>query len=66
MAERKQVEIYAEIKRRTAKAVLISDGETEAWLPLSMIEIDTIPDTARDNQARIALPEWLAKDKGLM
>ena len=34
------VEIFAEIKLETSSAVLINDGDTDAWLPKSQIEIE--------------------------
>ncbi|MFA7175904.1 MAG: hypothetical protein WC114_01540 [Smithellaceae bacterium] len=62
-ADRKTVEIFVEIKRRTQKAVLVSDGAVEVWLPLSLIDIEP---GNKYNQATITLPEWLAKEKGLI
>lgn len=48
---------YDEIRLRTAKAVKIFDGQRETWLPLSEIEI---------SEKTIAMPEWLAIEKGLV
>jgi hypothetical protein len=62
-ADRKTVEIFVEIKRRAQKAVLVSDGAVEVWLPLSLIDIEP---GNKYNQADITLPEWLAKEKGLI
>jgi len=62
-ADRKTVEIFVEIKRRAQKAVLVSDGAVEVWLPLSLIDIEP---GNKYNQATITLPEWLAKEKGLI
>ena len=64
-ADRKTVEIFVEIKRRAARAVLVSDGDSEVWLPTSLIDIDT-DTTNKYNQASITMPEWLAKEKGLI
>jgi len=63
MADRRTVEIYVEIKRRAARAVLVSDGVSEVWLPTSLIDIDP---ANKYNQASITMPEWLAKEKGLI
>jgi len=62
-ADRKTVEIFVEIKRRAQKAVLVSDGAVEVWLPLSLIDIEP---GNKYNQATITLPEWLAKEMGLI
>lgn len=63
----------------TGKAVQVSDTGEESravWLPKSQIEIDStgknIPAIKKDGQhsvlpiVSIRLPEWLAKDKGLI
>ena len=60
------IDVSAQLHHRTAKAVLVSsDGERDEaiWLPLSQIEI-TGPD--KHGVVEITLPEWLAKDKGLI
>ena len=63
----------------TGKAVQVSDTGEEAravWLPKSQIEIDStgkkVPAVKKDGQhsilpvVSIRLPEWLAKEKGLV
>ena len=60
------IDLSVQVHRRTERAVLVSDDgdEREAvWLPLSQIEIDG-PD--RKGIATITMPEWLAKDKGMI
>jgi hypothetical protein len=60
------VDIQVYEHARTDKAILVSeDGEKEAavWLPLSQV---TIHDTGRSFIRDIVLPEWLAKEKGLI
>jgi hypothetical protein len=50
----------------TAKAILFSDTADEkdaVWLPKSQIEI---ADGAEPRFVTVTLPEWLAKDKGLI
>ncbi len=50
---------------QTAKAVRVSDDGEDSkavWLPLSQIEIGD----EDGNHIEITLPEWLAKDKGLI
>jgi len=56
------VDISGELKAETAKAVLLFDGTREAWLPKSQIEIER----RADGTVEVTLPEWLAKDKGLI
>lgn len=58
------VDIEVNIKHRTDKAVLVEslDTNTEAWLPLSMIEIDESGRLLVD----ITLPRRLAEEKGLI
>ena len=60
---KKDVDIFAEIKRETPLAILVSDGIQDVWLPKSQVEYDA-PNLY--NQTEITLPEWLAKNKGLI
>lgn len=54
------VDLEGYIAARTGSAVLFSDGQTEAWLPLSQIEID-----GEDEKCTVTCPEWLAIEKEL-
>ena len=66
MTDKAHVEIACEIKRLTAKAVLIHDGAREAWIPFSQIH-DPEPDGLKVGQhTEITIPEWLAGEKGLI
>ena len=60
---KEMVDIFVDIIRETEKALLVTDGVIETWLPKSQIEII---ETYKDNGADIELPEWLAIDKGLV
>ena len=51
------------IVQETDKAILFDDGRHEAWLPRSRIEI--IP-TKHGGAVIVVMPEWLAKNKGLL
>lgn len=64
MGRNELVDIEVNIKHRTEKAVLVEslDTNTEAWLPLSMIEIDESGRLLVD----ITLPRSLAEEKGLI
>lgn len=56
------IDLSVIVKHRTAKAVLVDHGgEEPCWLPLSQIEIE-----GEDGNATVTLPEWLAKDKGMI
>ena len=58
------IDIEVCIHYETDKAILVSiDGEKEnsKWLPKSQIEIHK-----EGNKTEITLPEWLAKDRGLI
>ena len=56
------IDITGEIRARTDRAVLLFDGMREVWLPLSQIEIDG----DRPGVVEVAMPEWLALEKGLI
>lgn len=53
------VDIAGELRRETDKAFLIFDGDQEVWLPKSLVEYDA-------GDRIFSMPEWLAKDKGLI
>lgn len=60
MASKDNYEITVEIKVETDKAILVSDGDVEAWLPKSQI-VERID--LKDGYAELIIPEWLAEDK---
>lgn len=51
-------DIAAVLVRETERAFLISDGVTEAWVPKAEVE--------HDGAGIFTMPEWLAKDRGLI
>lgn len=58
------VDILMHVHVETSQAVLASDdGEKKnaVWLPLSQIEIHK-----RGSHVNITMPEWLAREKGLI
>jgi hypothetical protein len=60
------VDITVSKHHETSKAVLVSDtglGDDAVWLPLSQIEI--VP-ASQAGLFIVTMPEWLAKDKGLI
>jgi hypothetical protein len=52
------------IDRPYLKAIQVSDGTIVAWLPKSQITFLSRYDNLR--QCTIAIPEWLAKEKGFL
>ena len=60
--DKKMIEFYFEIEHETEKAYLVSDGENKIWLPKSQVEV--IKELKEG--AEFEIPEWLAKDKGLV
>ena len=59
MARSDLVDVAGEIRGETDKAFRFFDGDVTVWLPKSQCEWDP------DGQT-MAMPEWLAKDKGLI
>lgn len=59
------VDIECEIVKITPEAVLINDGDTEAWLPLQYAETDELG-FVEGHKCVITIPEWLAQDRGLI
>lgn len=64
------------IAATTSNAILICDGVEDCWVPISLIErletdaaeIDPrrIGQFSRDDEYEITIPEWFAKQKGLL
>lgn len=57
------VDLSLAILRRTDKAIHVTDADaTDAvWLPLSQVQVDGDGDICT-----VAMPEWLAFEKGLI
>jgi hypothetical protein len=52
------VDIEAELRHETDKALLLFDGKRKAWVPKSLVE---------DNgDGTFTMPHWLAEDKELV
>jgi hypothetical protein len=58
------VEVFGTIVAETDSAMLLFDGVTEAWLPLSRIEYD-VRNSVGDDLV-VEIQEWLAFEKGLI
>lgn len=65
MSDSRHIEIACEVLRETDKAFHVSDGVREAWLPKSQVEHHKETDP-RKRSCVMVMPEWLAKDKGLI
>jgi hypothetical protein len=52
------IEISAELKNETAKALQLFDGERAAWVPRSQV--------TWTGKNLWTMPEWLAKNKGFI
>ena len=61
--EDEEVEIDVGVRHETDKAYLVYDGKREVWIPKSQI-VDKL--VQKGKIVQITLPEWLAKDKGLI
>jgi hypothetical protein len=56
------VNITCSVKHETHQAILVDDGDQQVWLPKSKIETDAVG----DGTIIVRVPEWLAKDRGLI
>ena len=52
------IDILLVWRHETERAYLIFDGDNEVWLPKSQCE--------RNSDGTFTLPEWLAREKGLL
>ena len=59
-----EMELTVHVLDETEKAYKVFDGDTEAWIPKSLIVL--VSPTANVNVINIVIPEWLAEKKGLV
>lgn len=52
------IDIAGELRHETDLAYLLFDGIIEVWIPKSLVEYD--------GHGTFTLPEWLAKQEGLI
>lgn len=57
------VELELDLKHETEDAYLVSDGDEDVWLPKSLVRS---VDELEGDTVLITIPEWLAKDRGLV
>ena len=63
-----RVKINVTLISRTDLAILVSDGQRQAWVPLSQIEEEIQEPTGQMGlvtTTAIVVPEWVAREKGL-
>lgn len=60
MNNKAEVEIAVEILAESDKAYKITDGSVTCWIPKSQITDEAL------DKSSIFIPEWLAKEKGLI
>jgi len=62
------VKIHVTLVSRTDLAILVNDGQREAWVPLSQIEEEIEEPTGHFGlvtTTAIVVPDWVAREKGL-
>ncbi len=59
-------ELEAELVTETDRAYRINDGATRCWLPKSQVGMRDEKRKGSKLYATFAIPEWLAKEKGLV
>lgn len=62
------VKINVTLHARTDLAILVSDGQRQAWVPLSQIEEEIEEPTGQMGlvtTTAIIVPDWVAREKGL-
>ncbi|OGB26224.1 MAG: hypothetical protein A3I66_00810 [Burkholderiales bacterium RIFCSPLOWO2_02_FULL_57_36] len=60
------LKINVKVRGRTSLAMLVFDGQKEAWVPLSQIQ-EVIEESGLfgDEVTAIVVPDWVAAEKGL-
>lgn len=59
------IDIDVKLLHKTENAILITqDDENKVWLPKSQIEFEE--DEGGTGRVLVTLPEWLAREKGLI
>lgn len=62
------IKINVTLISRTDLAILVSDGQRQAWVPLTQIEEEIQEPTGHMNlvtTTAIVVPDWVAREKGL-
>lgn len=62
--DKNYVELDVQLVAKSGKAMLVSDGVVEEWVPLSQMEDE--PELLDNGLTKIYIPEWLALEKGFI
>lgn len=62
--KREYVELIVDYITKTDLAIYISDSEKKVWIPFS--QMARRPEMIDDKTVKIIIPEWLAKNEGLI
>ena len=62
--DKNYVELEVELLAETPAALKISDGTMEVWVPKSQLESEV--EQLDNGLIQIVIPEWLAREKGLI
>lgn len=65
MSMGKQVEVYFTIIDESARALLVTDGVHEVWLPKSQVSVSPVRG-AGDSDVKVSMPSWLAQKTGII
>lgn len=66
MVQKNLVDITVdEVEAETAKAIMVTDGFKTVWIPKSQIA-ETSEVQEKGDSGNLRIPEWLAKEKGLI
>lgn len=59
-----RIQVFGQVRGESKAAWRFFDGTKEVWLPKSQVKIAEV--RAGTSAAEVDLPEWLAKEKGLI
>lgn len=62
MSDRDEIDICVEFLKESDRAIKVSDGCVEEWLPKPQIEYDG----EEGDTITVTMPNWLALEKGLI
>ena len=62
MSDKDEIDICVEFLKDSARAIKVSDGCVEEWLPKSQIKYDG----EEGDTITVTMPNWLALEKGLI
>lgn len=62
MTKSKLVDLELDLIHETSKAIMVTDGKVECWLPKSLIEME---ETTVANRYTVTLPRYIAEERGL-